>query len=265
MPKDRITQAACTPARASLLSMTNRDNALWQQYWRDQRTDLNQQGVNPLLMRWWSSLGLAKGSRVLVPMCGKSQDMLWLIKEGYRVTGIELSPVAVRAFFFEHDLGSTKRTQGPLTRWGHGNLSILCGDFFAATAADLGPIDAIYDCAALTALPEDIRRLYVTHLALIVPDARQLLVLTSEDSVPGESLGQISTVAQEIQTLYAERFKIDLAQVETHVETDQQCPQERSETVHHKAYRMTVRAPAHLIDQPDNASCEDRITTEQIR
>ncbi|MFD2113150.1 thiopurine S-methyltransferase [Thiorhodococcus fuscus] len=243
--------------------MTNRDNALWKQYWRDQRTDLSQQGVNPLLTRWWSSLELEKDIRVLVPMCGKSQDMLWLIKEGYRVTGIELSPVAVRAFFLEHDLGSTKRIQGPLTRWGHGNLSILCGDFFAVTAADLGPIDAIYDCAALTALPEDIRRIYVTHLALIAPDVRQLLVLTSEDSVPGESLGQISTVAQEIQTLYAERFNIDLAQVETHVETDRQCPQELGETVHHKAYRMTARAPALLIAHPDSASGEDRMTAER--
>lgn len=193
--------------------MNSRDNGLWEQYWREQRTDLNQQGVNPLLAHWWPSLHLPKGSRVLVPLCGKTQDMLWLVGKGYRVIGIELSPLAIRTFFDENDLGATKRRQGDLTRWGHGNLSILCGDVFAVTAADLGPIDAVYDHAALTAFPPDLRRSYVAHLRMITPQAQQLLVLTVEDAAPDDAPGQIQLVAQEIRTLYADQFAIELAEV----------------------------------------------------
>lgn len=54
--------------------MTGRDNVLWLQFWRDRRTDFHQQTVNQLLTRFWPSLDPEKGSRVFVPLCGKSLD-----------------------------------------------------------------------------------------------------------------------------------------------------------------------------------------------
>jgi Thiopurine S-methyltransferase (TPMT). len=35
---------------------------------------------------------------VLVPLCGKSLDMDWLLDAGYKVFGIELSNIAIQAF-----------------------------------------------------------------------------------------------------------------------------------------------------------------------
>ena len=77
--------------------MTGRDNELWQQSWRDRKTDFHQKIVSPHLVRFWSSLGLAASDRVFVPLCGKSLDLLWLAQQGHTVIGVELSPLAARA------------------------------------------------------------------------------------------------------------------------------------------------------------------------
>lgn len=222
----------------------NSDNALWKQYWREQRTDLHQQGINPFLIRWWPSLQLEKGSRVLVPLCGKTQDMLWLIAQGYRVIGIELSAQAIRAFFDENTISPTKRHQGKITRWGHGNLTILGGDVFSVSAGDLGPIDAIYDHAALVALPPDIRRTYVAHLGVIAPDARQLLVLTAEDAEDGNAGEQIQCVAHEMESLYMEGFEIDLVDVQRLPETAPDAAGDPPSVLYRKVYRLTARDAA---------------------
>lgn len=78
---------------------TDQDNHLWLDFWRDERSDFHQIAVNPLLNKFWPSLKLAHGSRVFVPLCGKSLDMLWLAQQGHEVIGVELSSIAVEDFF----------------------------------------------------------------------------------------------------------------------------------------------------------------------
>src|SRR3546814_8142059 len=80
------------------------DPDFWQQRWRDNRIGFHRDGVLPLLEKHWPSLGLATGSRVFVPLCGKSLDMAWLAARGHRVLGVELSPLAVGQFFDENGL-----------------------------------------------------------------------------------------------------------------------------------------------------------------
>ena len=223
--------------------MTGRDNQLWLRLWRERRTDFHQQAVNPLLSRFWPSLGLAPGSRVFVPLCGKSLDMLWLVEQGHEVIGVELSPLAVKAFFRENHLQPVKRRQGPFTLWQHGCLAILCGDYFALTQADLGQIDSVYDRAALTALPEDLRRRYVAQLRLLLPATCPVFLLTIEDAAEHASLQQALGVDPELQTLYAADFDIDLAHVESLFETDPQAPEQPPKRAEYKVYRLAGRAP----------------------
>ncbi len=221
---------------------TGRDNVLWLKFWRDRRTDFHQQTVNQLLTRFWPSLDLAKGSRVFVPLCGKSLDMIWLAQQGHDVIGVELSPVAVRAFFRENRLKPVRTQLGKFTLWKHGRLSILCGDYFSLTADDLGPVDTVYDRAALTALPEDIRRLYIAHLRLIVADTARVFLLTTEDAEEKESLSQAFGVAEEIKTLYSEGYEIDLAHVESVFEVNPELPDKFPERIEYKVYRLSTRA-----------------------
>lgn len=222
--------------------MTGRDNVLWLQCWRDRRTDFNQKTVNQLLIRFWPSLDLARGSRVFVPLCGKSLDMIWLAKQGHEVIGVELSPIAVRAFFRENRLKPTRRQVGKFTLWEHGKLSILCGDYFSLTMEDLGQIDTVYDRAALTALPEDIRLLYVAHLRLIVQETTNVFLLTTEDAEEKETPSQAFGVSEEIKALYSEDFEINLAHIESVFEVDPESPDAPPERTEYKVYRLSTRS-----------------------
>lgn len=218
--------------------MTGRDNSLWLQFWRDRRTDFHQQSVNRLLIRFWPGLNLAHGSRIFVPLCGKSLDMIWLAQQGHEVIGVELSPIAVRAFFRENGLKPIRRQVGKFTLWKHKRLSILCGDYFSLTENDLGRIDTVYDRAALTALPEDIRQRYVVHLRKIVAQTAQVFLLTMEDAEEKESTNH---VAEEIKELYSGNFDIDLAHVESVFELDQDSSNQAMERAELKLYRLSTK------------------------
>lgn len=218
--------------------MTNRDNVLWQQCWRDRQTDFHQASVNSLLRKCWPWLELGEGSRVFVPLCGMSLDMIWLADQGHEVIGVELSPIAVRTFFRENHLEAVRTRNGTFDCWQSGKLSILCGDFFALTKEDLGHIDAVYDRAALTALAEGIRGHYVAQLRLLVPDACEILLLTVEDAEAWETTDQALAAADEISALYSNDFEVALMHVEGVCEPAPDFAGQASLRTTHKAYRL---------------------------
>jgi thiopurine S-methyltransferase len=221
--------------------MTSRDNGLWLKFWRDKRSDFHQKNVNRLLTRFWPNLNPLAGSRVFVPLCGKSLDMIWLAKQGHEVIGVELSPVAVKAFFRENKLQPVKLKRGQFTLWKHGKISILCGDFFELTRKDLGEIDLVYDRAALTALPDDIRILYVAHMKKILPVTVRMLLLTAEDVDVKDKTDPVLVVDEEINTLFAEDFQIDLTHVESMVEDDFPSCLQSAEPVEYKVYLLCAK------------------------
>lgn len=225
--------------------MTGRDKQNWLRMWRNDQTDFHQQAVNPLLVRFWGSLALDQPSRIFVPLCGKSLDLLWLSEQGHEVVGVELSPVAVKAFFDESGLTPHVRRRKNYTVWEHGRLKILCGDFFALTSNDLGPIDVVYDRAALTALPEQVRKQYVAHMRDIVPVDCSIFLLTIEDGCQEEETSLLSVsceaVDDEIETLYAPHFVIQIAHTEAAWESDPACPGSSAIAVSHKVYRLRPR------------------------
>lgn len=72
----------------------------WQKKrWQEGRIGFNQSTVNPLLTEYFNRLNLTAGSRIFVPLCGKSIDMVWLATQGYDVVGVELVETAVQEFF----------------------------------------------------------------------------------------------------------------------------------------------------------------------
>jgi len=221
--------------------MSSPDNQLWLQSWRDKQIDFHQLKVNPLLARFWPGLKLARGSRVFVPLCGKSLDMLWLAGQGCQVIGVELSPIAVRDFFRENGLQPSKRRVGKFSLWEAGAISILCGDYFSLNKSDLGQIDTVYDRAALTALPEETRRLYVAHSKRIVPETAEVFLLTIEDAEEDETLKQALGVGEEIKRLYEQDFDIDLAHVESVFESDPESSDHTPMRVEYKVYRLSSR------------------------
>ncbi|MFH2134725.1 MAG: thiopurine S-methyltransferase [Pseudomonadota bacterium] len=228
-------------AQSSDAPRIDQDNHLWLEFWRDQRSDFHQSVVNPLLTKFWPELGLAQGSRVFVPLCGKSLDMLWLAQQGHEVIGIELSPVAVEAFFSENGLQPTQQQVGAFTLWRDGRISILCGDYFALTKADLGMIDTVYDRSALTALPEEIRNEYVAQLSRLVSDTAVVFLLTVEDAAKDATMQQATGVDEEIARLYSTGFEIELTFVESVFEADPESASLPDIRAEYKVYRLTSR------------------------
>ncbi|NWA00033.1 thiopurine S-methyltransferase [Pseudomonas gingeri] len=150
----------------------------WHKRWEFNQIGFHLDQVNPCLQRFWPDLTLAPEARVLVPLCGKSLDLAWLAAQGLRVLGVELSEKAVEAFFAEQQLKPQVHEQGALRIYEAGPLELWCGDFFALTAADVADCTALYDRAALIALPPQMRERYAAHLTRILPGGCQGLLIT---------------------------------------------------------------------------------------
>ncbi len=182
----------------------------WHTRWENNQIGFHQQNINTYLQNHWSSLNLEPGSPVFVPLCGKSKDMLWLRNQGHSVLGIEVSPVAVKAFFKENDLIPTVDKEGLFTRYEVEDLIIYCGDFFDLTKADLKDYPSVFDRASQIALPKEMRRPYADHLIHIMPNNAQSLLVTMEypqDEMDGPPF---AVHEKEIRALYAQRFHIEM-------------------------------------------------------
>lgn len=152
------------------------DAQFWHQKWEANEIAFHEGSPNALLVRHFGALELAPGSRVFLPLCGKTRDIAWLLQHGYRVAGAELSPLAIEQLLADLGLVPKISPAGALQRYSATNIDIFVGDIFALTRESLGAVDAVYDRAALVALPLDMRRHYTAHLMAISHHAPQLVI-----------------------------------------------------------------------------------------
>jgi thiopurine S-methyltransferase len=185
----------------------------WHERWERKEIGFHEGEVNPFLFKWFDSLTLSPGDRVFIPLCGKTRDIAWLFEQGYSVVGVELSELAVQELFEELQLEPiiTKGSNHTLYHYQHQNtavtLDIYVGDVFDLTETQLGRVDAVYDRAALVALPEKTRMEYTRHIQHVTGRARQLLISYEYDQqlMPGPPF---SISEQEIKQHYAACFDI---------------------------------------------------------
>jgi len=152
----------------------------WHQRWQRGETGWHEGEINTHLRELWPQMRISPGARVLVPLCGKTLDLLWLASQGHRVLGVELSPLAVEAFFAENGLSPEITQDPPFTRHRVDEIEILCGDLFHLAPGKLGSVDAVYDRASLIALPPELRQSYAAHLETLFPTAVPRLLITLE-------------------------------------------------------------------------------------
>lgn len=158
------------------------DKEYWQQRWQCNEIGFNQSQPNVLMQRYFPEMNLKPGDRVFVPLCGKSIDMIWLAGQGYKVIGVELNEQACKAFFNENKIRFTLRAVGDFTVYQSDEVTLYSGDFFKLNKNLFDKIDAVYDRAALIALPFELRKLYSEHLTqLLKPDTKVLLITTDYD------------------------------------------------------------------------------------
>jgi thiopurine S-methyltransferase len=202
------------------------DEHFWLQKWEANQIAFHQGEANPLLVAHFDALSLPKGSRVFLPLCGKTLDIHWLLSRGHRVCGAELSPIAIDQLFAE--LGVTPRITaiGPLTRYSAPGIDIFVGDIFKLTRGILGPVDAVYDRAALVALPEPMRDRYAAHLVEITGRPLQLLISFDYDQSLLDG-PPFSVTGDEIARLYRGAYDLTLlARVDVAGGLKGRCPAE---------------------------------------
>ncbi len=155
----------------------------WKSRWAAGQIGFHEGTPNQSLQQHGAHLQPAK--RVLVPLCGKSEDLAWLAAQDLEVVGVELVEDAVRAFFAEHGLDATVTKRGAVTSYRAKGITIFAGDFFAVTPTDVGEVDAFYDRAALIALPAPVREKYVAHLRTLVKRGLLITVEYPQEKLDG--------------------------------------------------------------------------------
>ena len=152
------------------------DADFWHNRWQTNQTGWHESAVNPLLIAHFPSLNVSLGGRVFVPLCGKSLDLGWLLSRGYAVAGAELSELAVTQLFVELRIEPRISEVGKHRLFRGEKIDIFVGNLFDLSREMLGPVDAVYDRAALVALPEAMRIRYAAHLQSLTALAPQLII-----------------------------------------------------------------------------------------
>jgi thiopurine S-methyltransferase len=172
------------------------DPQFWLDRWRRNEIGFHQPTAHAALAEHWPSLGVARDARVFVPLAGKSLDLVWLAAAGHRVVGIELAREAVDAFAAE---------QGPQPR-----VDLRCGDVFELTPETLGPVDAVFDRAALVALPPRVRARYAQQLTDLTAPGTVTLLVTVEYAQEEMAGPPHAVLEPEVHTLYGRHHDIEL-------------------------------------------------------
>ncbi len=186
------------------------DNQHWLDRWKENRIGFHEATVNQHLKTYLPQFRLAAGASVFLPLCGKAQDIVWLAQQGYEVIGIELSQLAIEAFFEENSLDYERVESDRFVTYKSENISLLQGDFFDLSQDDINTCHFIYDRAALIAMELPDRPRYYEHmLSIITPTSNMLLITLEYDQA--EMLGPpFSVPTEEVSRYYADAFAVNL-------------------------------------------------------
>ncbi len=184
------------------------DRDFWLQRWQQQQIGFHLPHVNPRLVQHAGALPSAPGQRVLVPLCGKSIDMVWLAERGLRVLGVELSALAVETFFREQGWAPRITNEGVFTRYATDNIELLCGDVFALDAERVGDVHGVYDRAAMVALPPAMRAAYAAQLSRLLPSTASGLLVTFEYDEQQMQGPPFSVPDAEVHALLSPAFEV---------------------------------------------------------
>ncbi len=182
----------------------------WHKRWQKNQIGFHRNKPHRALKKHWKRLGLVQGERVFVPLCGKSLDLVWLAKQGHHVIGIELSEIAACDFFAEQNLEPKARKTKLMDTLSHNNITIHIGDYFNLTQEQMKDIKAVYDRAALIALPDELRQDYVNHQKNLLKPGTQILLITLEFDQSKKPGPPFSIQQNMVEQLYANWCDIKL-------------------------------------------------------
>ena len=177
------------------------DQEFWQKKWASNVIGFHLPDTNPVLSEFWKALNPTREQTVFVPLCGKSMDLDWLAERHNSVSGVELSQIAVRAFFAERLYTPTVTTlSSTLELYDFDEFTIFAGDYFTAP---IEATDLIYDRAALVALPKEMRSEYVQVLRSRLKEGGRILLVTLDYDQNEMSGPPFSVPEDEVRSLFS--------------------------------------------------------------
>ena len=213
----------------------------WQERWARNQIGFHLPEVNPYLQRHWPQLALAQGAQVLVPLCGKSLDLMWLASHGLRVMGVELSEWAVEAFFSEQNLVPRITRRGAFTVYQADLIEVWCGDFFALDAEALADCTGLYDRAALIALPPLMRAQYAEHLNHLLRSGCQGLLVTLDYDQTQKAGPPFAVTDDEVRVLFGAEWTLGVLEEQDILGESWKFVQDGVTRLDERVYQLTMR------------------------
>jgi thiopurine S-methyltransferase len=186
------------------------EHEFWHNAWEKEKQGWQQSTANTHLQSFWKEFDQGEqNSKVFVPLCGQSLDMLWLLEQGHSVIGVELNRGSIERFYHQHQIPHQVSECGTFTTFDADQLSILTGDFFDLEAKHLDGVSLIYDRAALIALPPDMRVDYAQKIKDITVRGQRIFLISMEYNISEMSGPPFSVSDEEIYNLFSANFEIE--------------------------------------------------------
>jgi thiopurine S-methyltransferase len=186
------------------------NHEFWHERWKNNEIGFHEGTPNELLASNFNSLkSVLAGNRIFVPLCGKTIDIHWLIKQGFYVVGVELSEIAIEDLFKSLNITPEINNMDQISHYKGPNIEVFVTDIFNLNSKIIGNINGTYDRAALVALPKNIRTMYAQHLKAITNNAPQLLI-TFDYNQEISNGPPFSIPESEINRLYSSNYTISL-------------------------------------------------------
>ena len=208
----------------------------WIQRWQENKIGWHRDFPNTKLIEFIDCLELNPGDKVFVPLCGKSKDMLYLMEQGYQVIAVELSALAAEQFFADNQLTYQKHQEGCFKVYSADNICIYIGDFFELSKHQLSGVVAVYDRAALIALPMGLRVKYAQHLYAIISSDCRMLLLTLNYPQSQISGPPYAVNKDEVLSLYKDGFECQLLQCFNDIENEPKFQRENVDFIEKATY-----------------------------
>ena len=200
------------------MTLSRKDRDGWVARWRESRIQFHVNKVNPILARYVDRLLPEGFGRVLVPLCGKSVDLGWLVEQGHEVVGVELVEKAVEDLFNSIGGSLAISTQSGFQSWQSNGLEVLVGDLFELDGKVSGKFDAIWDRAALVALRPSDRDRYAPHIKEFLRPSGRILLSTISYDVSKMEGPPFSVSADEVHRRFGDTLSV--AKLEENINAD---------------------------------------------
>jgi thiopurine S-methyltransferase len=174
----------------------------WSQFWKEGTIRFHQKSYNQDMLTFFDGIDL-KNKSVLVPLAGKSKDILYFLEKGAIVTAVEFYEPAIVDFFTENHIAFKKEG----STYTAPNLTFIARDFYQFHSQTA--FDVLYDRASQVVFNRENRPKYYQHIHSLI-NKKTILLLFSIDHKGSENYGPPFKISKgEITSAY-KKMGIDL-------------------------------------------------------